>query len=488
MVFEVLARDALGRLGRLETPHGRVETPLVMPVVRPSGSILPPGEMARLGAKMVITNAYLLHQNGERRERALREGVHGLLGWRGPVMTDSGAYQLAEYGRVEVSNREIVEFQEAIGSDLAVPLDVPTGPEATHEEAERDLGVTRGRLQEALAIRRRTLLVAPVQGALHLDLRERSAREARDTGAPVAAIGGVVPLLDSYRYEDLVEVVLASRRGLSRAMPVHLFGAGHPITMPLMAALGCDLFDSASYALYARDGRYITPRGTLRARDLPESPCPCPACQRAAPREMDEAGLAAHNLHVTLASMSEIRNAIREGALWDLVEQTCRGHPALLEGLRRALQHSEEMEPEWPAASRFLYRGSESSHRPEVLRHHHTLRHIPLPPRVLVTDKNPPHAPEPGGMLHLKPAFGPYPPELSETYPIGPSWTLEDPESRRMAIEGLRALVESHPGVQFTLEADPRWAEAIPEGLRGKMEVRPSNAGRRPSGDGGRGL
>src|SRR5207249_11306469 len=114
-----------------------------------------------------------------------------------------------------------------------------------------------GRAREAQSLRGEMALVGAVQGGLHPDLRERCARAVSPLGVSVCAIGGVVPLLESYRFQDLARVVIASKKGLDPAKPVHLFGAGHPLVLPLAALLGCDLFDSASYAKYARDGRML---------------------------------------------------------------------------------------------------------------------------------------------------------------------------------------------------------------------------------------
>src|SRR3990170_3013945 len=89
-VFELRDRDGLGRLGRFTTPHGTVDTPALLPVINPNQVLIPPKEMrAKFGAQIVITNAYILHRS--MRERTLAEGVHGVLDFDGPLMTDSGA-------------------------------------------------------------------------------------------------------------------------------------------------------------------------------------------------------------------------------------------------------------------------------------------------------------------------------------------------------------------------------------------------------------
>src|SRR2546430_11578257 len=112
-VFEVRDRDGLARIGTIETRHGRVTTPALLPVVNPNRPIVSPADLAkRFHAEIVITNAYILGK-GPSRDRVLREGVHTLLGFPGAVMTDSGAFQSHVYGDVDVTNAEVIEFQKS---------------------------------------------------------------------------------------------------------------------------------------------------------------------------------------------------------------------------------------------------------------------------------------------------------------------------------------------------------------------------------------
>src|SRR6058998_1066396 len=161
-------------------------------------------------------------------------------------------------------------------------------------------------------------LVGAVQGGLHADLRERCARSVSSLDVAVCAIGGVVPVLEAYRFRDLVRVIIASKKGLDPSKPVHLFGAGHPLIFPLAALLGCDLFDSASYAKYARAGRMLFPDGTRRASEVRESGCLCPVCTTHPMEKIagEETLLAEHNLHACFGAIREVRQAIVEGDLW----------------------------------------------------------------------------------------------------------------------------------------------------------------------------
>jgi 7-cyano-7-deazaguanine tRNA-ribosyltransferase len=129
------------------------------------------------------------------------------------------------------------------------------------------------------------------------------------------------------------------------------------MTFALAVAWGCDLFDSAAYALYARDDRYLTVRGTEQLADLEYFPCACPVCAGRSPadlRECDEDErerlLARHNLHVSFAEIRRVKQALRRGNLLELVEARARGHPAMLDGYRALLSHVERLERLDPAS------------------------------------------------------------------------------------------------------------------------------------------
>src|SRR5213080_644770 len=121
-VFEVRDRDGLARIGVMETRHGRVTTPALLPVVNPNRPIIPPADLVnRFHAEILMTNAYILGR-GPHRDSVLRQGLHEFLGFSGAVMTDSGAFQSHVYGDVDVTNAEVIEFEKRIGADFAPML------------------------------------------------------------------------------------------------------------------------------------------------------------------------------------------------------------------------------------------------------------------------------------------------------------------------------------------------------------------------------
>ncbi len=361
MRFEVKDRDVAGRVCRFESGGRTVTTPEIMPVVNPHEPTVDPREIRKIGFEAVITNAYIVWKDEELREKALEEGIHAVVGFDGFVMTDSGSFQLAEYGSVEVDNETIVRFQARIGSNVGTILDVPTPPDVPKHVAEEDVRVTVERAREAVECDERPPLALTVQGSTYPDLREKCASALGELPAAVHPIGGVVPLLEEYRFADVVDVVMAAKRVLPPERPVHLFGCGHPLAIPLAVAMGCDLFDSASYALYAKTGRYLSVLGTLRLEEMKWFPCRCPVCSRFEPRDLLEMPeeervrlLAVHNLHELRRIIDTVRCAISSGELWELVEATCRSHPAAWAGLRRLSAYGDELARWCPAVKRSL--------------------------------------------------------------------------------------------------------------------------------------
>jgi len=456
--FEILHKDLAGRIGRLRTPHGTVETPILLPVVNPHLQLIPAPELNKMGASMLITNSYIIYQDEALKIQAIEEGLHHLLGFNGPIMTDSGAFQLSVYGNIDVKPDEILNFQYAIKSDICVPLDIPTPPDVPKEKAASDLLETERRLDEARKIRGDSLLAGPIQGSTYPDLREAAARSLGEKGFDVYPVGGVVPLMESYRFIDLVDVVTASKKGLGSGAPVHLFGAGHPMIFALAAAMGCDIFDSAAYALYAREGRYLTCRGTWRLEEMKYLPCSCPICQSYTQEDLLDSKdkirlLAKHNLYISLQEIKVVKQSIRDGSLWELLESRCRSHPRMVDGFRRFSSMSEWLERlDFSSKSTPFYLSIESAARPEVIRYGSRIERFSISGDVLITDDLEHQAEGFDVVLHFKPPFGPYPKELAETYPLNAEVPEQvDSGSMKQALSNTRKLIAANPGARFTL-------------------------------------
>ncbi|WP_067259692.1 tRNA guanosine(15) transglycosylase TgtA [Methanobrevibacter cuticularis] len=385
-MFEIKQKDNRGRIGLLKTNHGTVKTPALMPVIHPRKQTI---DVRKFGAEIVITNAYLIYKDEELKQKAIDEGIHKLINFNGPVMTDSGSFQLSIYGDVDINNEEVIEFQELIKTDIGTSLDIPTAPYVTREKAENDLKITLERAKEAVKYKEENninmLLNSVVQGSTFSDLRSCCAEELSKLNADLYPIGAVVPLMENYRYRDLVDVVTSSISHLPNDVPRHLMGAGHPMVFALAVAMGCDLFDSAAYILYAEDDRFLTIRGTYKLENLQEMPCSCEVCNKYTPDDLkamekkERAKLIAeHNLRVSFAELRVIRQAIIDGNLMELVEERCRVHPMLLDACRQLGKYADDLEVYDPRIkkSAFFYTGPESLNRAEVVRHLDKLRNM----------------------------------------------------------------------------------------------------------------
>jgi 7-cyano-7-deazaguanine tRNA-ribosyltransferase len=383
MSFEVLDKDLAGRIGRLKTRRGTIETPYLFPVLNPFDATITVQDIERLGFNAFITN--ILHVR-----RALRElkviDVHDLLGFPGPIMTDSGAYQLLIYGEIDITPEEAVALQEKCGSDIAVILDHPTGM-TSYDEAMRRVNETieRARALQSIKSDQTMLWVGPVQGAPYIDLVQHCAKHLSALNFDIYAIGSPTTIMEAYNYEALVDIIYASKTILPLGKPIHLFGAGHPMMLPIVVALGCDLFDSASYILYAKENRYMTPHGTFRLHDLEYFPCSCPVCSKHLPQELKELSpnlriklIALHNLYVLASELRRIKQSIKEGSLWEYVSLRSRAHPRLFSAflkLRKYRSLLERLDPRTkPSLSGLFFYDHYDFFRPKVVRHFKKLK------------------------------------------------------------------------------------------------------------------
>jgi 7-cyano-7-deazaguanine tRNA-ribosyltransferase len=413
-MFELITRDACGRIGRLETAHGSLTTPVLLPVLDPKKLIISPAQLEReFKAQAFITNAYLLW-------RARKTGpLHKTFSWRKPIMCDSGSYQLLAGLKLELSSADVIKLQEQLTPDIAVFLDIPSG-DLPRAAAAKAVSQTIANARECKQLAKAKILwSAGVQGSGHFDLVRRCARALAKLDFDIYAIGSVVPRLSRYEFTSVAEQIIITEQNIPLNRPRHLFGAGHPSSLALAVALGCDIFDCAIYALAAYRNNYLTPHGSYFLPELREFPCACPLCTRAEPAEIialpepeRERWLARHNLHVSFAELRTIRTAIRENWLWEHVQARARAHPALLAALRYILKKYCKWLIRFELVSKksaFQWSGEESNYRPEVLRARAWLKRVR------------------GKRYFLKRPFGRVPVELAGVYPFGqsivPGWT-----------------------------------------------------------------
>jgi len=348
--FTVEARDGRARAARLETPHGAVLTPVFMPVGT-AGAVkaVLHRDLREIGARILLANTYhLMLRPGDALVAGLG-GLHGFTGWDGPFLTDSGGYQvfsLAALRRLDdegvrfqshldgsshlLSPERSIEVQQNLGADIAMAFDeCPPGAAPREVVAEATARTTRWAKRSREAHRRSDQwLFGIVQGGVHLDLREDSARALVEIGFPGYAVGGLSvgePKPGRDRVLEHLDPVLPNER------PRYLMGVGTPQDLIEGVARGIDMFDCVLPTRNARNGQLFTSRGRLsirnaRYRDDPRPPdldCRCPTCRtasRAYLRHLHQANeisaatlLTIHNLFHYLDMMSAMRQSILLG-------------------------------------------------------------------------------------------------------------------------------------------------------------------------------
>jgi 7-cyano-7-deazaguanine tRNA-ribosyltransferase len=224
-LFEIKKSDLAGRIGILHTNHGKVETPAFVPVIHPVKQTIPTKKIRELGFDLVITNAYITRNHYG--DDAIKRGIHNIIDFDGSVMTDSGGYQVLEYGDVDVSHEEMSEFETKIGSDIAIPLDKPTGYGLPKKKAksfvEHTLKVSKQVLKKKA---NGQIWVGPIQGGEHMDLVRKSTKTLVDYGFKMLALGSPVEFMESYEYKLLAKMIISAKKLIPSAIPLHLFGAG----------------------------------------------------------------------------------------------------------------------------------------------------------------------------------------------------------------------------------------------------------------------
>jgi queuine tRNA-ribosyltransferase len=363
MSFTVLAKEGetRARCGRLETPHGSIQTPVFMPVGT-AGTVktLSPEELKALGVEIILGNAYHLYLRPGHQLIAELGGLHRFISWDRPILTDSGGYQvfsLAELCKVTeegatfqshldgslhfFSPEFVIEIQEALGADIIMVLDeclpYPSSREATRDALDRTIQWARRSRQ---AHRRRDqVLFGIVQGGFYPELRREATQRLLEVGFEGYALGGLSVGETPAMMREVVDQVVPL---LPEERPRYLMGVGMPEDLLECVMRGVDMFDCVIPTRHARTGWLFTSFGRVviknaqYARD--ESPidpaCDCSTCRqfsRAYLRHlfMSQETLALrlntiHNLHYYLRLMEQIRQAIREGRLMQYREEFYR--------------------------------------------------------------------------------------------------------------------------------------------------------------------
>jgi queuine tRNA-ribosyltransferase len=349
--FTVTARDGAARAGVLRTAHGEVRTPAFLPVgTKGTVKAVDPDELRALGAEIVLANTYHLHFRPGEELIAELGGLHAFMGWDGPILTDSGGFQVFSLrdtllgvdddgvtfrsvydGRPERFTPELAaRVQEQLGSDVAMCLDIcpPAGvPRAELEEAVRRTTLWAER-QRDLPRAAGQLRFAITQGGLDAELRRRSSEELVALGFDGYAIGGLS--VGEHR-EPMFEATGAAAALLPEDRSRHFLGIGDPDGVLEVIARGVDTFDCVLPTRTARTGSALTSEGRLNLRNARfarderplEDGCGCPACTRFSRayirhlvNQQEILGLrliSLHNLRFLLDLVAAARQAIERG-------------------------------------------------------------------------------------------------------------------------------------------------------------------------------
>jgi queuine tRNA-ribosyltransferase len=348
--FAIIKTNPTGaRLGRLVTAHGVVETPAFMPVgTQGTVKAMLPRDLKEMGCQILLGNTYHLYlRPGAELIRELG-GLHRFMNWDGPILTDSGGYQVFSLAAMRKLSEEgvrfqshldgsyhlltpenVVQIQEALGSDIAMVLDECIPHNANREYARDSTARTIRWAERCLQARSRTdqLMFGIIQGGMYEDLREQCVREMNSMPFDGFAVGG----LGVGEGEELLHSIAASTAGLlPKARPRYLMGVGRPEDIVSAVRAGFDLFDCVLPTRNARNGTLFTAQGKLsikRAefasdpRPLDET-CDCYCCRnfsRAYLRHLYIAGEilssqlnSLHNLYFYHRLMERCREAIRQ--------------------------------------------------------------------------------------------------------------------------------------------------------------------------------
>lgn len=348
--FELLAQEGEARVARLHTARGTVETPVFMAVgTRATVKAMTPEELKGSGCQVVLGNTYHLHLRPGEKTVAKLGGLHKFMNWNGPILTDSGGFQVFSLSALRKMSEDGVEFrshldgtksfispeksmeiQMDLGSDIIMAFDECLPYPATREQTIESMELTARwlkRSKEAMT-RERSLLFGIVQGGLDLDLRLKSLEQITSIDLPGYALGGLSVGEPIELMHQLVKQVAPQ---LPQHKPRYLMGVGTPLDLILCIDAGIDMFDCVMPTRTARNGTIFTWQGRVsikrtefREDSSPLDPeCDCYTCANYSKAYLRHLFLSGeilssrlntiHNLHFYFKLMERSREAIREG-------------------------------------------------------------------------------------------------------------------------------------------------------------------------------
>jgi len=348
--FEILQKssDTGARLGRMHTGHGNVETPAFIPVgTQATVKSLTPEELKELGVQIILANTYHLYLRPGHDVIAGLGGLHPFMNWDGPILTDSGGYQVFSLSKLREISAEGVTFQshldgsrhlltpekaidiqEALGSDIMMCLDECTPYPATHKESSESLELSTDWARRCKAYHEpgRGALFGIVQGGMFQDLRARAAETLIDIGFEGYALGG---LSVGEPKALMMDVSASTLPLLPELLPRYVMGVGSSEELVELVALGTDMFDCVIPTRNARNGQLFVRTGSINIcnaqhrddQNPVEAGCPCYTCRHYSRAYLRHLFMAKellayrlntiHNVYHFMTLMREMREAIR---------------------------------------------------------------------------------------------------------------------------------------------------------------------------------
>ena len=356
MSFELLSQDGQARRGRLHTGHGVVDTPVFMPCgTYGTVKAMTPADLRTVGTQVLLGNTFHLMLRPGAHVIAELGGLHEFMQWPGPILTDSGGFQvwslgelrkITEHGvtfrspvngdKVELTPERSIAVQRQLGSDVVMVFDECTPYPATQAEASASMALSLRWAERSLAAHDGPgLLFGIVQGGMYESLRLESLAGLMALDFPGYAIGGLSvgePKAEMHR------IMATTLPHMPADKPRYLMGVGTPADLVRGVSLGVDMFDCVMPTRNARNGYAFTSRGTVKIRNAmhrqaadPLDPnCGCYTCanfSRAYLHHLDRCGemlgsmlMTHHNLHYYHELMAHLRGSIETGTFRPLVE------------------------------------------------------------------------------------------------------------------------------------------------------------------------
>lgn len=366
MEFKVSAKDGKARLGQLEFERGKVDTPAFMPVgTYGTVKAMTPEELQGIGAQMILGNTFHLMLRPGMEVIEKFQGLHNFMHWQGPILTDSGGFQvfslaamrkMTEEGvsfqspvdgaKVFLSPESAIQIQQTLNSDVIMVLDECTAHPATHEQAKTSMQLSMRwaeRCKQAHESHQhgthKGALFGIVQGGMHADLREQSVSDLLKIGFDGYAVGGLAVGEKAQEREAMLDITLPF---LPTDKPRYLMGVGKPADIVEAVSRGIDMFDCVIPTRNARTGFLYTRKGVLKIRNSRfnddtkpiDDRCGCYTCKhysRSYLRHLDKCGEilglrlnTIHNLYYYQTLMRELRQAISTASLQNYIEEFYR--------------------------------------------------------------------------------------------------------------------------------------------------------------------